>query len=322
MTSERSPWLARAALGPGSRHRTHGGLVRRSPSGGEGGSCSVGGFTLIELPGVRMCERGAFTLIELLVVIAIIALLAALLLPALREAREKGRRVVCLSNQRQLFFALTLYADDNAGWLPIRFWDGGSDSSDVVYPETPPPWVWPAGWPGGPPYSAVAAQMFPYLKSNRPWLCPSFRGKEYNDPNFYWWVVCYGQWLYQNSPNTPPPAQYPCSSYTYQPSYPFGQWLSIVQQNTIKIGQDLPGGYRYSRAILLSDVVAVGPGGEGYEWAFDGVTTMFISSHYDRGRNLGGNGIRGDGSAEWFPWDAAHWQNVGNSRYNVALAYQ
>ena len=47
----------------------------------------------------------AFTLIELLVVIAIISALAALLLPALRMAREMGRRAVCLSNQRQIYFA-------------------------------------------------------------------------------------------------------------------------------------------------------------------------------------------------------------------------
>lgn len=54
-----------------------------------------------------------FTLIELLVVIAIIAILAALLLPVLGMAREKSRRVVCTSNQRQLYTAIQLYVDDN-----------------------------------------------------------------------------------------------------------------------------------------------------------------------------------------------------------------
>jgi prepilin-type N-terminal cleavage/methylation domain-containing protein len=52
-------------------------------------------------------NRKSFTLIELLVVVAIIALLAALLLPSLREAREKGRRVRCLLNQRQIYIAAT-----------------------------------------------------------------------------------------------------------------------------------------------------------------------------------------------------------------------
>jgi prepilin-type N-terminal cleavage/methylation domain-containing protein len=64
--------------------------------------------------------EGAFTLIELLVVIAIIAILAALLLPALSGAKEKAHRIACLNNIRQLQLSWQLYADDNNGTLPLN----------------------------------------------------------------------------------------------------------------------------------------------------------------------------------------------------------
>ena len=63
-------------------------------------------------------QLAGFTLMELLVVIAIIAILAALLLPVLSSAKERGRRIQCLNNTRQIGLAMHMYASDNRDLLP------------------------------------------------------------------------------------------------------------------------------------------------------------------------------------------------------------
>src|SRR6185436_5033460 len=67
---------------------------------------------------LKSSAREGFTLIELLVVIAVVSILAALLLPALSQAKEKGKSIRCISNLRQLAIAATLYADDHEDALP------------------------------------------------------------------------------------------------------------------------------------------------------------------------------------------------------------
>ena len=79
---------------------------------------------------MSMSSRRAFTLVELLVVIAIIAILAALLLPVLSMAKEKGYRAQCINNFKQLAIAIQVYADDHGDQLPGPVWQGFYENYD------------------------------------------------------------------------------------------------------------------------------------------------------------------------------------------------
>lgn len=82
--------------------------------------------------------RTGFTLIELLVVVAIIAILAAMLLPALSKAREAAMKTECISNLKQWGTSISMYSDDNQGFAPHDCYSGGPQDSEAWHIK-----IWP-----------------------------------------------------------------------------------------------------------------------------------------------------------------------------------
>src|SRR6476659_8444376 len=119
-------------------------------------------FTIPPRPRHRK-QRG-FTLIELLVVIAIIAILAAMLLPALAKAKEKARRIQCLNNLHQFAIATTMYAGDNRDKLP-----------EIVTPG--------AGWAWDLPDNAAQLMLSSGLQK-KTFYCPGTGPRFTDDLNF------------------------------------------------------------------------------------------------------------------------------------------
>lgn len=109
-----------------------------------------------------------FTLIELLVVIGIIAILAAMLMPALGKAREKARQAECVNNVKQLNTAFMMYMSDNKGFFPF-YTDGGWGA------RAEGGWVYYDGFPvpvsGN--FDVKRGTLYSYVGNARVYMCPN-----------------------------------------------------------------------------------------------------------------------------------------------------
>ena len=116
-----------------------------------------------------MIKKG-FTLLELLVVIAIIAILAALLLPALTRAKNQAAKTTDLNNHHQIAIALNLYTTDNNNTLTWPNWDYGGAMPDKTYR---PGWLYAPNSPTGTNvFNGQAGQLWNYLHGGKVLLCP------------------------------------------------------------------------------------------------------------------------------------------------------
>jgi len=245
----------------------------------------------------------AFTLIELLVVVAIIAVLAALLLPALNRAREEGRRSYCASNLRQIGALCQMYADDFNGWYPPR-WDNGNfiTGTEINYSGC----SFQIAGLGylSPPATAVPAHLSKYTTGVGIFFCPNLLGN--TSASARWQAGATGYFYFGDPQNWNAGA---C------------QMIGVMSSGSSELSS--PTGYAYgpgrlenkgadpSRVLLTVELIQIGTG--------------LILPHPSKVNPPdGGNVVFSDGHVTWIKWitgGKSNWVGASGANYYYAPKY-